>query len=161
MATSTRIIGASEWEQDLYDHLVAHGANEGHVLDGYQRLAETTDSPAFAYLAGLILDDERRHHQMLNDLAETIRRSAELSAEPLPIPDLGMFRADRERILEQTEQFLAVERDDQRELKRLEKELRDVRDTTAWQLVVKLMKHDNEKHRMILEFIRDRARHPI
>ena len=95
------------------------------------------------------------------DLAETIRASAELSSEPLPIPDLGMFRADRERILEQTEHFLEVEKEDQRELKRLEKELRDVRDTTAWQLVVRLMQHDNAKHQMILEFIRDRARHPL
>jgi hypothetical protein len=39
--------------------------------------------------------------------------------------------------------------------------LRDVRDTTAWQLVVRLMQHDNAKHQMILEFIRDRARKPL
>jgi rubrerythrin len=161
MSTTTKISGASVWEQELYDHLVSHGAEEGATLDAYQQLVETTDSPAFAYLAGLILDDEHRHHQMLNDLAETIRASAELSSEPLPIPDLGMFRADRARILEQTEHFLQVEKQDQRELKRLEKELRDVRDTTAWQLVVRLMQHDNAKHQMILEFIRDRARKPL
>jgi len=160
-SSGTTIAGASQWEQELYDHLMGHGANEGEVLEGYQRLAETTDSPAFAYLARLILDDERRHHALLADLAATIRASSELSSEPLPIPDLGMFRADREQILEQTEYFLDVEKKDQKELKRLAKELHDVRDTTIWQLVVKLMQHDNEKHQMILEFIRDRARHPL
>lgn len=160
-SNTTTIRGASTWEQELYDHLVAHGRDEGATLDGYQELVDSTDSPAFAYLAGLILDDEHRHHRMLHELAETIRASAEMSSAPLPIPDLAMFRADRERILEQTEHFLAVERDDQRELKRLEKELRDVRDTTVWQLVVKLMQHDNAKHQMILEFIRDRARKPL
>jgi rubrerythrin len=60
----------------MYDHVTAHGKNEGEVLQGYAELAESTDSPALAYLARLILDDERRHHQVLDDLAETIRTSA-------------------------------------------------------------------------------------
>ena len=157
----TTIPGASAWTQDLYDHLVSHVENERDVLVAYQELADNTDSPAFAYLARLILDEERRHHQLLADLAETIRRSAELSSEPLPIPDLGMFRVDRERILEQTEWYLDVERDDQKQLARLRKELRDVRDTTLWELIVRLIQHDNEKHRMILEFIHDRAKKPL
>ena len=153
-----RIVGASVWEQELYDHVTAHGANEGEVLQSYQELAETTDSPAFAYLARIILDDERRHHQLLHDLAETIRATAELSGEPTPIPDLGLFKADRQRILAETERFLALEEDDNKELKRLAKDLKDVRHTTIWELLLRLMQQDNEKHRRILEFIRDRAR---
>ena len=153
-----RIVGASVWEQELYDHVTAHGANEGEVLQSYQELAETTDSPAFAYLARIILDDERRHHRILDDLAETIRATAELSGEPTPIPDLGLFKADRQRILAETERFLALEEDDNKELKRLAKDLKDVRHTTIWELVLRLMQQDNEKHRRILEFIRDRAR---
>jgi rubrerythrin len=154
----TTIQGASVWEQEVYDHLLQHVEGEKVILQSYDALANETTSPAFAYLARLILDDERRHHAMLNDLAETIRMSAQLSGEPTPIPDLGMFHADRERILAETERFLAVEENDNRELARLAKELRDVRNTTVWQLVVRLIQHDNEKHRRILEFIRDRAR---
>ena len=116
------------------------------------------DSPAFAYLARLILEDERRHHQLLDDLAETIRNSAELFGEPSPIPDLALFKADRERILAETERFIAVEKEDNEELEHLAKDLKDVRNTTIWQLVVRLMQDDNAKHRRILEFIRDRAR---
>lgn len=158
---TTTIPGASAWTQDLYDHITSHVENERDVLVAYQELADETDSPAFAYLARLILEDERRHHQLLADLAETIRSSAELTNEPLPIPDLAMFRADRERILEQTEWYLDVERDDQKQLARLRKELRDVRDTTLWELIVRLIEHDNEKHRMILEFVHDRAKKPF
>ena len=157
----TTIPGASAWTQDLYDHITSHVENERDVLVAYQELADNTDSPAFAYLARLILDDERRHHQLLADLAETIRSSAELSGDPLPIPDLGMFRVDRERILEQTEWYLDVERDDQKMLARLRRELRDVRDTTLWELIVRLIQHDTEKHRMILEFVHDRAKKPF
>jgi rubrerythrin len=154
----TSIAGASVWEQDMYDHLTAHGKEEGATLQSYRELADSTDSPAFAFLARIILDDERRHHQLLDDLAETIRVSAELSGEPTPVPDLAMFKADRARILAETERFLALEKEDNKKLDRLAKELKDVRDTTMWELVVRLMQHDNEKHRRILEFIRDRAR---
>jgi rubrerythrin len=154
----TSIAGASVWEQEMYDHLTAHGKEEGATLQSYQELADSTDSPAFAFLARIILDDERRHHQLLDDLAETIRVSAELSGEPTPIPDLAMFKAARARILDETERFLALEKEDNKKLDRLAKELKDVRDTTMWELVVRLMQHDNEKHRRILEFIRDRAR---
>jgi hypothetical protein len=35
--------------------------------------------------------------------------------------------------------------------------LKDVRNTTLWELVLRLMQDDNAKHRRILEFIRDRA----
>jgi hypothetical protein len=62
------------------------------------------------------------------------------------------------RILAETERFLGLEKEDDKKLDRLAKELKDVRDTTMWELVVRLMRHDNEKHRRILELIRDRAR---
>ena len=154
----TRIPNASVVEQELYDHVTAHGKHEGEVLDAYDQLAESTDSPAFAYLARLILDDERRHHQMLDALGEAIRVTAELAGEPSPIPDLGLFKADRERILAETERFLAFEKEDNKQLDRLAKDLKDVRNTTLWQLVVRLMQDDNAKHQRILEFIRARAR---
>jgi rubrerythrin len=157
--STTSIPGASVWEQQLYDHLIEHVSGEWEILQDYERLAEETDSPAFAYLARLILDDERRHHKLLSELAETIRTSAMLSGEPTPIPDLGVFRADREKILAETERFLAAEEEDNRHLERVAKELEDVRNTTVWQLIIRLIQHDNEKHRFILRFIRDRARH--
>ena len=73
---STHIAGASVWEQEIYDHVSGHVATEGAILDEYQRLAEDpAGSPAFVS-RGLILADERRHHQLFNDLAESIRQFA-------------------------------------------------------------------------------------
>ena len=128
------------------------------VIRAYAALAEETDSPAFAYLARLILEDERRHHALLQDLAETIKTSAQLGSGPTPIPDLGMWGADRDRILAETERYLDLEKKDNHELDALVKELHDVRDTTIWELIVRLIQKDNEKHQRILKFIRDRAR---
>jgi hypothetical protein len=154
---TTNLPGASPWEQRLYDNVTRHVRDESEILDAYERLVDETDSPAFAYLAQLILDDERRHHRMLADLAETIRISVEMSGEPTPIPELALFKADRDRILAETKRFLAVERQDNRELKALTEDLRDVRKHTLWQLVLRLIQHDNNKHREILQFVHDRA----
>jgi hypothetical protein len=60
VTTTTPIPSASVWEREIYDHVVAHAESEREVLEAYDYLARETDSPAFAYLARLILDDERR-----------------------------------------------------------------------------------------------------
>ena len=108
-----RITGASGWEQELYDYVCDHIATEAAILDEYQRLAEDeSGSPAFRYLANLILADERRHHQLFNDLAESVRQMAEIRLEDEPIPSLHGLRSDRERITVATERLLAAERAD-------------------------------------------------
>jgi hypothetical protein len=157
-----RIDGASVWEQQIYDYVCDHVATEGAILDEYQRLAEDeSGSPAFRYLANLILTDERRHHQLFNDLAESIRQMAELRLEDEPIPSLHGLKADRDRIRAATERLLATERADAKELKQLAKQLKMVRDTTLWVLMLDLMQDDTAKHIKILTFIRDRAEHAI
>jgi hypothetical protein len=159
---STHITGASVWEQEIYDYVSGHVVTEGAILDEYQRLAEDpSGSPAFRYLAGLILADERRHHQLFNDLAESIRQMAELHLEDEPIPSLRGLKADRERIMAITEQLLEAERADAAVLKQLAKKLKDVRKTTLWGLLLELMQDDTAKHIKILQFIRDRADHGI
>jgi bacterioferritin (cytochrome b1) len=160
--TMPRITGASVWEQDLYDYVVDHVATEGAILDEYERLAaDDSGSPAFRYLAGLILADERRHHQLYNELAESIRQMAELRLEEEPIPSLHGLRTDRHRIEDATERLLAAERADAKELKQFAKMLKEVRDTTLWALLVELMQDDTAKHIKILSFIRDRAEKAI
>ena len=50
------------------------------MLAEYQRIADDeSTSPAFRYLAKMILDDERRHHALFDDLATTYVLSAILS----------------------------------------------------------------------------------
>jgi len=159
---STRITGASVWEQEMYDFVSDHVATEGAILEEYQRLAEDpSGSPAFRYLAALILTDERRHHQMFNDLAESIRKLAEISADDGPIPSLHGLKADRERIMATTDRLLETERADAKELKQLAKQMKDLRETTLWGLLLELMQDDTSKHIKILQFIRDRADHAV
>lgn len=151
------IIGASPIQQKLYDHLSRHVEDEREVLLAYEALAGSTESEAFKYMASLILEDERRHHQVLADLAKAVRSSAELSRDPSPIPYLDIYK-DRESIIAATDRLLKVEDEDRRQLKALAKELEGFEDTTLWSLMVKLMQADNDKHRMILRLVRKNAR---
>jgi ferritin len=146
----------SEWDRDFYEHLTSHVDREFDTLHAYEDLASATESNAFRYLAKLILDDERRHHQLLAELAESVHTSAELGNGPRPVPHLDVHR-DRDRILELTAQYIAVEEEDNRELKRLARDVKAVGDTTLWRLMLEIIMADNEKHRRILSFIRDRA----
>ncbi|MGV3758361.1 MAG: hypothetical protein ACO1PW_02305 [Actinomycetota bacterium] len=157
---SQTLVGASVFEQELYDHLSSHVDDEVEALRAYQALAESTESKAFAYLAGMILEDERRHHRMLADLAETVRVSAELRGDPTPIPFLDLHK-DREAILAATEELFAVEKADEKELKALAKQLKDFKDTTLWELMLEIMRADNLKHRLILKFVREHAKRPL
>lgn len=157
---SQTLVGASVFEQELYDHVSSHVEDEVATLRAYQAQAEQSESKAFAFLAAMILEDERRHHQMLADLAKTIEVSAELSNAPTPIPYLDLHK-DREAILAATEELLAIEKADQKELKRLAKEVKDFKDTTLWELMLEIMQADNAKHRMILKFIRDHAKRDL
>ena len=160
---STRLIGASVWEQELYDHFRSHIEHEDELIAAYGELAASTTMPGFGYLAKLILADEQRHHQVFADLAETLEvEAAELRADASPVPPIsvrGLPEEERQRILALTDRFLAFERQDARDLEHLAKSLEPVRDTTLWHLLATLMRADTEKHIRILRFIRDRVRH--
>jgi hypothetical protein len=156
----SELVGASVWEAQLYDHLTSHEENERQMLVKYQEAAAASKSAAFAYLASLIVDDEMRHHQTFRDLASALRSDAELRPEQPVIPRLDFGKSDPEQILELTEQLLERERADAKEFHRFGREMKDVKDTTLWWLLVKLMEMDTAKHIEILEFIRHHARNP-
>jgi hypothetical protein len=142
----------------MYLHVADHGRVEGEILDEYSSLAvDETLSPAFRYLARIILDDEVRHHQIFDDLAETMRQMAADGSAASPLPSLRGLHTDRIRIQRVTERLLEVERADLHELKDLAKRLKEFDKVTLWGLLIELMVDDTKKHIKILEFIRDRS----
>jgi hypothetical protein len=152
------LVGASVWEEELYDHLTSHEQKEREMLVKYKEAAAASKSAAFTYLASLIIDDEIRHHQTFRDLASALKSDAELRPEEPVIPRLDVGRGDSKQLVELTERLLESERADAKELHRLAGTLKDVRDTTLWSLLVKLMEMDTAKHIEILEFARRQAR---
>ena len=106
------------------------------------------------YLVDLILADESRHHQTFRELVNRVRSDIDWRDYGPKVPYLDKIRDDPATFVETTERFLAFERDDLRALKKLRKELKPVRNTTLFSLLVELMEFDTLKHIAILEFMR-------
>ncbi|HXR54972.1 MAG TPA: hypothetical protein VN793_07975 [Acidimicrobiales bacterium] len=126
---------------------------ERGLLEEYSAVAEQSKSKAFTYLVKLLIEDEVRHHRIFTELARSLKTEAELRSDPI-IPNMDFVRADRAAVLDATKRLLANEEQDARELKRLQRELREVKDTSLWSLLVDLMQRDTQKHIAILRFVK-------
>ncbi|MGD0084691.1 MAG: hypothetical protein ABSD78_16090 [Acidimicrobiales bacterium] len=153
--TEPSLAGASAWEAELYQHLQEHAKSEEHAQSEYRSIADSTPEHDVRFLIELILEDEIRHHRLIAQLSDALRSLVKGANDP-PIPWLSPQRP-RPELLAATKEFLAAERDDLKELKRLQKELRPVEDTTLWALVVRLLVLDTGKHIEILRFIEQQA----
>jgi rubrerythrin len=150
-------VGASVWERDLWTLLTTHVREEGDLLAQYSAVARETKSEAFSYLVHLLIEDEIRHHRIFAELAASLKTQAELGGEPPIVPTMDFARVDSTAVLEATEQLMRSEQQDARDLKRLQRELSDVKDTTLWSLLVDLMQRDTQKHIAMLRFAKDHA----
>jgi hypothetical protein len=106
----------------------------------------------------LLIDDEIRHHQIFTELAESLKNDALLQAGDPSIPYLDFDKtSNRDAVIDLTDQLLQGEQADAQELKRLRRELRDVKDTSLWSLLVDMMERDTQKHIAILRFAKKHA----
>ncbi len=150
--------GPSEWERDLHARLSSHVEAERGLLEEYTTAAATSPSKALRYLVDLLVEDEARHHRLFNQIVESLETEALLSGEDPPIPYLDFNGDDTyDAVVALTERLLRREQEDSKELKRLQRELREVEDTTMWTLLVELMEQDTKKHISILRFARKHA----
>jgi hypothetical protein len=148
-----RATGASASASEIVRALDRHGREESELLDRYERFVEKSESPVAKYLVGLIADEERRHHRMLEELANTIawghfgdRHSGTLPTGPAgsgPDPELQA----------ETRALLRHERQDRRHLRRLGRRIRGYGDVPLWRILIGLMLLDTEKHISILRDI--------
>jgi rubrerythrin len=149
---SDRLPGASVWQEDLYEALMAHVTSEAGVIDAYAKFAAETTSETVRYLMGLIVDDERRHHRILLDLANAVRAEATLELRDGRVPYMDVHAHD-EALLDATAKFLAAERDDLVQLRRLIRRAAGAGGTELEEFVLGLLREDTERHIRILKFI--------
>lgn len=149
---------ASPWDEQLLAHFDEHVSDELSLIEEY--LGFRDRGPEYVrYLIDLILGDEARHHQTFKELVNHVRSGVDFVDYGPQVPYVQKSSDDREALVEATNRFLAFEREDEKSLHRLQKELRPLRDTTLFSLLVELMELDTKKHIAILEFIRRTADH--
>lgn len=152
-AEGIRQSGASVEQRELVEILTRHGEDEGVHLERYQRLAQETTSDAIRYLVTLIMEDERRHHTLLADMANTIAWGSTPDPLGVAVPHVLPWNDPDGRFTRETKALLEFELRDQSDLRQLRRRLNPYRDTTLWSLLVDVMLHDTEKHALILRFI--------
>jgi rubrerythrin len=149
-------LAGSPWDEQLLAHFAAHVDGELDLLEAYLKFRDR--GPEYVrYLVDLILNDESRHHQLFSELLNHVRSDIDFRDYEPKVPYLSRDGSDPKALMEATDRFLRFERDDARSLRQLRKELRPVRDTTLFSLLVELMELDTKKHIAILEFIRRSA----
>lgn len=146
-----RATGASVDIRDLVEFLARHGAEEGKLLATYEELASTTSNEGAKYLIGLILEDERRHHRLLAEMADAMAWGSTSGAPGPALP--GISQGIDKELSAHTKRLREAEEADSRELRQFGKRLRPFADTTSWALIIDLMLLDTEKHATILRFL--------
>jgi hypothetical protein len=144
------------WQLDVLTALQGHGRREGDALAAYQRYALASDDDGIRYLAGLIMEDEERHHRMIGEIVNRVRSSLEeVDLEPR-VPAIGA--ENDPGFAARTDELLALERGDLHELRHLKKVLRRDTGSSLLPLLVDVMIHDTSKHIAILDFIKGHTR---
>lgn len=147
----------SPLEESLLEHLEAHLANEREVLAAYVDLAESAPDEWVRYLAALIVDDERRHHQRFVELRNRILSDVTWADTRPQTPQVTVAK-ERDALLREVSRAIDVERRDAVDLRRLRRLVAPMKDTSLLALMIEVMELDTQKHVKILEFIRRAAR---
>lgn len=143
----------SPWEDLALAHIEQHIATEGKAAAAYDDLAKAED-PQVRYLAAMIAADERRHHRLLSDIADSLRSRVSEAVDDSAIARTSALSSERRKaLLEATRRLLAIEEDDAGELKKLRREVHRAPDQTMWPLLVEIMELDTEKHIRILKAV--------
>jgi hypothetical protein len=149
-AQDLRETGASAGERDVVAMIDRHRRDEGALLERYEHVAQESSSSGVSYLVDLILEDERRHHRVLTEIAHALVWGSIANAMPA-VPRIIEGAADDD-LVAQTKALLASEKKDRTELRRLRRHLRSY-SGTMWPLLIDLMLLDTDKHTRILRYI--------
>jgi len=141
-----------ESDARILETLRTHDERERAILETYRRLIDQSPDEGVRYLGRLIIKDEERHHELIAEMANRIDSWRLGSSIEPAIPSLSP-QVDPE-LLEATRRLIALERQDAKELRLLQRELRYAPATSLLPLLVKLMLHDTAQHIEILRFIR-------
>lgn len=136
----------------LCDQLEAHEKEEADLLASYEEAARSEADAGVSFLMNLILEDEKRHHGMMQSMAEEVRDSLLWLHDGPPLPVITAAGEERKKLLRQTQTFLRIEREGLRDLEMLEKKTKDLH-SGMLALMIDTMRADTNKHAHILEYI--------
>jgi len=137
----------------LMNTLRDHKEEESKLLERYQAFVHESGNPMVQFLLRLILSDEERHHGMVRSMVSTLEGDLHWTRNPDALHGFSGIGKEEPELLAVTEGFIAEEKRGIEECKKLMTISRDYY-CGLFDLLLKYMIHDSEKHIAILEFLR-------
>jgi hypothetical protein len=144
----------------LLASMESHATQERESMDDYRRLVETVGDPVVAMLMRLVLEDEERHHALLQRMAVTLHDNLNWTHSSAALPTNAPAAAGQDpkviqEARETTHAFIDEEREGARYLRKLAHDERDIHGG-LFSLLLETMAMDSEKHEHVLRFIQRR-----
>lgn len=145
--------GLSDAEK-LLQAFEAHEGEEKGFLRDYRAILENCKHPTAQFLLNLIIADEERHQAVVHSMMATLKGALDWSHPAEAIDYATLTKEEAAELRQLTGRFIAEEKAGIKEYKRL------IKSSTGYyrglfDLLIKIMIHDSEKHVMILEFMHD------
>ena len=148
--------GAESSIERLLRTVEVHAAAEKDALAQYEYLAEASGDPVIAFVMRLILDDEVRHHGLLQRMATTLRDALEWTSSPAALPQAqpptGPVPAE---FVPVARALVEEEQTGARALRRLAEQEKDI-NSGLDSLLLEMMAMDSDKHARLLQFVQRR-----
>jgi rubrerythrin len=149
-------LGAPQEEKSqmekMLDSFEAHVSSERATIQEYQEIASRTKNETIRFLVNLILEEEAKHHRLLQAMTQTLRESLTWQSRPDALHFSGELGIDKEEIRRATERFLAEERDGIRRCKVMKKESKKLY-YGLFEVLFDVMIRDGQKHEQLLKYI--------
>lgn len=143
-------------ERDILADLAEHGDREIDALRAYRGLLEDITDPAVAYLVEQVLDDERRHHRLIADMIDALRKDIDFDDRDPALPFVERYSphsAVGQALVMHTQQLIDIEESDRESLQATLADLSERADTSLLPVLVRIMLADTDKHIAILRYI--------
>ena len=141
--------------------LEAHASAEAHDLVTCQELAERSTDPVLKMLIGLVMEDEQRHHSLLQSMVRRLQQEVEFVTSPTALPVAEAEPAVDSQLATTLRALIRDEHEGARHLRHIARQDPHLYDG-LYPLLLEAIARDSEKHATILRYlllrIEDRAR---
>jgi hypothetical protein len=132
--------------------LEAHASAEAHDLATCEELAEHSSDQVLKLLIGLIADDERRHHSLLQSMVRRLQQEVEFVASPTALPVETTDSLADSGLAESLRGLIRDEHEGARHLRHLARQDPHLY-AGLFPLLLETIARDSEKHATIFRYL--------
>ena len=141
--------------------LEAHASAEAHDLATCEELAGNSSDQVFKLLIGLVADDQRRHHSLLQSMVRRLQQEVDFVESPTALPVENADSADNRELVETLRSLIRDEHEGARHLRHLARQDPHLYDG-LYPVLLETIARDSEKHATMIRYlllrIEDRSR---